>query len=131
MKPSEDLFNMFRERQDEWDEVPAAASWKKLERRLDHHQRRTRLSFRRNLSFVAAIAVLVSFVFLISYSMGQRNLNSPQATNLLSTAEIEEFTAEEGDPSALKVVAFSRKNLDHPSLYIREGERKQKLLVKN
>jgi hypothetical protein len=63
--------------------------------------------------------------------MGQRNLNSPQATNLLSTAEIEEFTAEEGDPSALKVVAFSRKNLDHPSLYIKEGERKQKLLVKN
>lgn len=131
MQPNNDLFDLFREGQSELNEKPPQASWRRLERRLNTHQRRTRLAFRRNVSIAAAIAIVIGMTFLISFSIGQQNQLKRQASAVVLESELEEFTLEEGDPAAYRIVEFARTYQNRPSLYIREGEANKKLQVRN
>lgn len=131
MEPNNNFFNLFREGQSELNEQPPQASWRRLERRLDAHQRRTRLSFRRNISIAAAIALVIGLTFLISFSIGQQSQLKRQASAVLTEAQLEEFSIEEGDPAAYRVVEFARTYQNRPSIYIREGEAHKKLQVRN
>lgn len=131
MKPNNDIFELFRQAQSDLDEQPPQASWRKLEQRLDAHQKRSRLSFRRNISLAAAIAMLIGLTFLISFSIGQKSQLNRQASAMMTPAQLEEFTLEDGDPAAYRIVEFARTYQNSPSLYIREGEASKRLLVRN
>lgn len=131
MQPNNELFDLFRQGQADLQEQPSKASWRRLERRLDTHQRRSRLSFRRNASIAAAIAVVIGLTFLISFSIGQQSQLKRQASAMLTESQLEEFTPEEGDPAAYRIVEFARTYQNRPSIYIREGEAHKKLQVRN
>ena len=66
MTKPKDMEDFFRNRQDELNEMPSRAAWRKLERRLDKHQKRNRLSYSRSFAMVAAVLLLVVFAFLFS-----------------------------------------------------------------
>lgn len=126
MEPSRDIFDLFRDHQHKLTEQPAKASWKKLERRLDAHQKRNRMALRRNLSVAATLALLIGLTFLISFTIGRST-----QSELQTAAQFEEFSVEEDDQAAYRFVSFSRKYQNQPSLYIQEGTNQHKLLVKN
>jgi len=131
MQPNNELFDLFRQGKSDLDEQPSKASWRRLERRLDAHQRRTRISFRRNISIAAAVALVIGLTFLISFSIGQQSQLNRQASAVLIESQLEEFTPDEGDPAAYRIVEFVRTYQNRPSLYIREGEPHKKLQVRN
>lgn len=95
MASKKDLFSVFRDNQRLFDTPPSPRAWSKLERRLDGHRSRNRVSLIRNLSMAAAVLLLAVVTILISIAVGKkptRFLNqSPQplAAEQLQTDDVE------------------------------------------
>lgn len=125
-KSNSNIDNIFRSGADELRETPSRATWKRLERRLDAHQRRNRLSFRSTLGMVAAISLLLVFVFLFSTISFEQE--KPMAADFMPT-EIEPITSAV-DPEAYKVVEYTIKYRDRMGRTIEEGPESTKLKVR-
>lgn len=125
MREPKDISSLFQNRDQELSEAPSRASWKKLERRLDAHQRRSRLSFIRSLGMVAAVLLLTVFVFLFSL-FG----NSNQAEHAGQVVALEFIPTQEIDPEAYRVVEYRLKYEDRMQMPIEEGTPDNKLVVR-
>ena len=66
MKSDKELFELFRRNEYGLNERPSPNAWRRLERRLDNHQKRQRLNFRRILSMAAALVFIIFIVGLLS-----------------------------------------------------------------
>jgi len=118
--------DFFRFRAEELEEAPSRATWKRLERRLDSHQQRNQLSFRRTFGMVAAVLLLVVFAFLFStISFDQER---PVAADM-GTTMVEPITTDV-DPEAYKVVEYRIKYRDRMRNIIDEGTETAKLKVR-
>jgi hypothetical protein len=88
-KRKKDLFDLFREHQHLLDAQPSPRAWQKLERRLDSHRRRNRLSTLRNLSMAAAILLIALVAVVLSFAFkrnaGKLLNQSPLAAEQLQT----------------------------------------------
>lgn len=95
MADKKDLFSIFRDHQHQFDTPPSPRAWDKLERRLDGHRRRNRLSMLRNFSMAAAVLLLAVITVLVSMALGEkpgRFLNqspAPLASEQLQTDNVE------------------------------------------
>lgn len=95
MANKKDLFSIFQDNQHLFDSAPSPRAWDKLERRLDGHRSRNRLSTLRTISMAAAVLLLAVVAILISIAAGEkptRLLNqSPQplASERLQADDIE------------------------------------------
>lgn len=127
MKASkENMDNFFRRQAQQLEETPSAGTWERLERRLDKHQHRSRLVFRRSLSMVAAISVLLTFAFLIAtYEFEQPR---PFAVDI-GKVEIKPI-ATSIDPEAYKAVEYAVKYRDQMQNHLDEGSSLNRLQVR-
>lgn len=126
MTKPKDMEDYFRSRQDEFNEMPSRAAWKKLERRLDKRQKRNRLSYSRSFAMAAAVLILVVFAFL--FSMVDLGKDAQIGT---ASVEIEPISTQDMDPEAYKVVEYTLKYRDRMSNIIEEGPEDGKLQVRN
>lgn len=118
--------DFFRSRQEELNEMPSRAAWRKLERRLDKHQKRSRLSYSHSFAMVAAVLVLVVFAFLFSM------LNLAQDSKMgTASIQVEPISTQDMDPEAYKVVEYTLKYRDRMSNIIEEGPEDGKLQVRH
>ena len=127
MKNKIEIEELFQNRSEHFDEAPSRAAWKKLEKRLDNHQRRNKLNFIRSLGMVAGVLLLTVFAFLFS-TLG---INQSEAGADQVVASLETITTTEVDPEAYKVVEFTLKYRDRMLNPIEEGEGDNELLVRN
>ena len=62
-----DIFDLFKAQQHKLEEMPSAAAWQKLEKRLDDHKKKpVRLLIARRWAIAASILVMLSFASLFS-----------------------------------------------------------------
>ena len=129
MKPSKDLFDLFRERQQLLEERPSVQTWRRLERRLDLHNRRHLTVHRRALAMAAAVLVLAVFLGVMGLQLGQKQWLSlkPQAENRFY---VEHLNSQDADPDAIQMLEYNRQYQTTPIL-VEEGQASQKLVVKN
>ena len=123
MNRQRDLYELFREQQHKLEERPSLHTWRRLERRLDAHQRRGRLSLYRSLGMVAGVLALVAMIVLISIVVNQQQqylTGTPQ--------ELEVLPSDESDATAYQVVEFTRQYKDRMSNPIEEGSTEKKLI---
>ena len=116
----------FRTQAEQLREAPSRATWKRLERRLDTHQRRSRFNFTRALGMVAAVLLLLVFAFLFSTISFEPE--RPVAADMVK-ADIEPI-ASAVDPEAYKVVEYTIKYRDRMRNIIDEGSEDAKLKVR-
>lgn len=126
MTKPKDMEDYFRSRQDEFNEVPSRAAWKKLERRMDKHQKRNRFNYSRSFAMAAAILLLVVFAFL--FSMVDLAEDAPIGT---ASIQVEPISTQDMDPEAYKVVEYTLKYRDRMSNIIEEGPEDGKLQVRS
>lgn len=118
--------DFFRSRAEALEETPSRAAWKRLERRLDNHQRRNRIGFIRTFGMVAAILLLVVFAFMFSMvDLGQESKVKAD----MASAKVEPI-ATNVDPEAYKVVEYTIKYRDRMRNIIDEGAEDTKLQVR-
>ena len=124
MNSKKDIFDLFREKQHLFDERPAPKTWRRLERRLDAHQRRSRISLYRSLGMVAGVLALVAMIALISLLVDQ------QRRDYLSDRpqQLENLEVPENETMAHQVVEFTRSYRDRTAKPIEEGEASRKLV---
>ncbi len=129
MKPSKDVFDLFRERQSLLEERPSPQSWRRLERRLDLHNRRHLTVHRRAMAMAAAMLVLAVFLGVMSLQLGQKHWFSlkRQAENRFY---VEHLNPQDADPDAILMLEYNRQYLNTP-VQVEEGQSSQKLVVKN
>lgn len=123
MNRQRDLFELFRENQRSLDERPSLQTWRRLERRLDAHQRRGRISLYRSLGMVAGVLALVAMIILISMVVDRQQqylTGAPQ--------ELEVLTSSDADPTAYQVVEFTRQYRDYMRKAVEEGTMEKKLV---
>lgn len=72
MANKKDLFSIFRDNQHLFNSAPSPRAWDKLERRLEGHRSRNRLSFLRTVSMAAAILLLAVVAILVSIAVGEK-----------------------------------------------------------
>lgn len=124
MNHHKDLFDLFRENDHKLEERPSLQSWRRLEKRLDSHQRRSRISLYRSLAMVAgvlALAVLIVLMTLVVERQQEYLTGAPQ--------ELEDLQATEADnATAYRVVEFTRTYQDRMTNPIEEGNPDKKLV---
>lgn len=123
MNRQKNLFDLFRDSQHDLDERPGLQSWRRLERRLDAHQQRGRVSLYRSLGMVAGVLVLVAMIILLSLVIDQQReflTGTPQ--------QLEELPSSDSDATAYKIVEFTRTYQDRMSNPIEEGNATKKLV---
>lgn len=125
-KPNTNVEDYFRARAEGLEAVPSRAAWKRLERRLDNHQRRNHFNFRRTFGMVAAILLLVVFAFLLTTVNFRQK--QPVAADM-GKAKVE-LIATSVDPEAYKVVEYTIKYRDRMRNIIDEGTQVAKLKVR-
>ncbi len=126
MKQRKDFFDIFREQQHLFEERPPRTAWRQLERRLDAHQHRSRVTMYRSLAMVAAVMGLIVVITLITSRVDQQR-------QLLGEAEavpkqLEALSDSETGESPEQIVEFSRAYRDRTSGPIVEGQRGQRLV---
>jgi hypothetical protein len=126
MTKPKDMEDYFRNRREDFNEVPSRAAWKKLDRRLNAHQKRNRLSFTRSFTMVAAVLLLVVFAFL--FFMVEMGGPANQET---ASINVEPISTQDMDPEAYKVVEYTLKYRDRMSNIIEEGAEGNKLQVRH
>jgi hypothetical protein len=116
----------FRTQAEQLQETPSRATWKRLERRLDTHQRRSRFNFTPTLGMVAAVLLLVVFAFLFSTLNFEQE--RPIAADMVNADVVPIESAV--DPEAYKVVEYTIKYRDRMRNIIDEGSEDTKLKVR-
>ncbi len=128
MADHKDIFSLFREHQHQLDRTPSPRAWQKLERRLDGHRRRNRLSTIRTISMAAAVLLLAVVAILISLALGEkpgRLLNQsppPLASEQLQADDLE--AAE-----TLRLTRYAQKAEQQRRQPINEGPSDRKLVL--
>lgn len=125
MTKPKNMEDYFRDRQDELNEMPSRAAWKKLERRLNKNQKRNRIVYSRSFAMAAAVLLLVVFAFL--FSMLDLAQGSKMGT---ASIHVEPISTQDMDPEAYKVVEYTLKYRDRMSNIIEEGPEDGKLQVR-
>ncbi len=123
MQRKKELFELFQDNQHRLDRSPSNASWRKLERRLETHQQRTRRHTYRTLGMVAGIVVLLASVFLFYVALAEQMGNRHQDLML----QVEELSATEIDPSARLSLEYTRQ---YDEKAVEEGRPDGKLVVR-
>lgn len=126
MNRQKDIFDLFRENQHKLDERPPLHTWRHLEKRLNHHRRRNRLSLYRSLAMVAAVLALVVFMVLLSTVIHQSKMSSVAGNAPVELEDLPDAPQEE--VAAYQVVEFSRSYQDRMSKPIEEGRPNQRLV---
>ena len=124
MKRHKDLFDLFRDNQHQLEERPPLQTWRRLEQRLDNHQRRGRISLYRSLAMVAgvlALAVLIILMTLVVDRQQEYLSGTPQQLEDLQSSEADNATA-------YRVVEFTRTYQDRMANPIEEGNPEKKLV---
>ncbi|MCO6480483.1 MAG: hypothetical protein J5I94_27825 [Phaeodactylibacter sp.] len=129
MARKRDLFDFFRDNQRRFDEAPPARSWRRLERRLDAHRTRNRISRYRVLGMVAGILVLVVLVGLVTLSLGRQQNLLLAANRQATPSGLEELTVTDADRNGLQTVLAVQRAQQHLQYPISEGAPGQKLLT--
>ncbi len=129
MKTKKDPFDLFRDNQHKLSERPSPQAWRRLERRLDAHKnRRSGSWFSSHLGMVAAIALLVVSITVISFLTNHKNEIQAAASEPVP-AQLEELTASADQQEMLKVVEFSRRYQDRLAKpTVNEGQKGKKLV---
>ncbi len=124
MNRQRDIFDYFREHQHQFDEAPSPRAWRRLERRLDAHQRRGRISLYRSLGMVAGVLALVALIVLLSVLVDQRR------TEMFTEApqQLEDLPLPDSDATAYRVVEFTRSYQDRMARPIEEGPASKRLV---
>jgi cytoskeletal protein RodZ len=124
MNHHKNLFDLFRENQHKLDERPPLHTWRRLEQRLDKHQRRGRISLYRSLAMVAGILALAVLIILMTLVVDQ------QQEYLTGTPhQLEDLQPSEADnATAYLVVEFTRTYQDRMTKPIEEGTPNKKLV---
>jgi len=124
MNRQRDIFDFFRNHQHQFDEAPAPRAWRRLERRLDAHQRRGRISLYRSLGMVAGLLAIVALIVLLSVIVGQRQ------PDLLTGVpqQLENLPLSDNEATAYRVVEFTRSYQDRMNRPIEEGEASKRLV---
>lgn len=110
------------------DHAPSPRAWQKLERRLDGHRRRNRLSTIRTISIAAAVLLLAVVAILISLALGEKpgrllNQNPPPlASERLQADDVE--AAE-----TLRLTRYAQKAEQQRRRPINEGPANRKLVL--
>lgn len=132
MKANKDIFDLFRKNQHKLAERPSPIVWRRLERRLDAHQRRNQRSLYRQLSMAAGLLILLGFIALISLSTNKKSNDYLALANSENRHDhFEDLGQLEETTEFLKVVQFSQKIKDRKSNPISEGSKLKKLLPSN
>ena len=120
-----ELFDLFRKNQYQYQERPSSNTWKRVERKLDSRISRTRVAYRNTLSMVAALAVLVVVMFLLTMTAEK----SASADSFSKPKYLEDLTVpEESRNDAKTLVELSNQLRKHPFKPISEGEGGKKLI---
>ena len=128
MTKEKDMTKVFQDRFRNFEEQPSKAPWIKLERRLEVHQRRNKLSFMRNFGMVAAILLLAVFGFVFAIFGDYQNADASIAAT--SVSEVETLSADDANPGAYEVMEFTLKYRDRMSNIVDEGAADQELIVR-
>ena len=126
MNRQKDIFNLFRENQHKLNERPSQQAWRRLERRLDAHRDRNRVSIYRHIAMVAAVVAIVALTSLIVVLVEK----SQPGLQAVTDFDVEDLKLPDQDASreALMVVEYTRKYQDRMSNPIAEGKPIQKLI---
>ncbi len=127
MGKQREISDFFKQHESELSEIPSRAAWKKLERRLDAHQKRNRLGFLKTFAMVAAVLLLVVFTFMMT-TLSVKNQHL-MASDVQAIAQAEPISTQEIDPEVYKEVEFTIKFKDRMTNPIEEGEESQELIV--
>ena len=130
MSNKKDMFDLFRESEQQLTERPSSDAWRRLEARLDEgkkeqNEQKKSVLYRRLLS-VAAVAILLVTIGLAML------LQQKQDANLTASAEMPSIledlsTYETATHEPLKVVEFTRKHVSRLANPIEEGTLDKKL----
>jgi hypothetical protein len=129
MAKDKEFSTVFRDRFRGFEEQPSGATWKRLERRLETHQRRNRRSLSRSLTMVAAVMLLAVFAFLFS-TVGLTGDGPLSSTSRDAQLEMTPLSEEQLNPEAYQVFEFTLKYRDRMSNVVEEGEADRELLVR-
>ena len=130
MKPLNDVFELFREKQRVLEEVPSHRTWRRIERRLNAHARPSRRSgLRRGLLLSGG---LLAFVFLTGVLVLQ---NSPHLGSSApwsssdNTFQVEPLQGSNMDLSTANKLEYSR-HYSAAEIRVPEGAPGQELIVR-
>lgn len=124
MNRQRDIFDFFRDHQHQFDESPSPRAWRRLERRLDAHQRRGRLSLYRSLGMVAGVLALVALIVLLSVLVDHNRKEMLTGT----PQQLEDLPLPDSDATAYRVVEYTRSYQDRMSRPIEEGAASKRLV---
>ena len=128
MARKRDVFDFFRDNQHRLNEAPSAQSWRRLDRRLDAHRRRNRISRYRVLGMVAGVLILVTLVGLVSLSLGRQQSLLLAANKQAVPSVLEDLTITDADRDGLHTVMVVQRAQEHLKHPISEGAPGQKLV---
>lgn len=129
MKRKRDVFDFFKDNQHRLDETPPAHSWRRLERRLDTHQQRNRLSRHRMLGMAAGVLVLITLVGLVALSLGRQQSRLLASGKQAAPAAVEDLALTDADRGELRAVLTVQQAQEHRQRPISEGAPGQKLVL--
>jgi len=124
---NKDFFDLFKENSHKLAEQPTPRTWRRLERRLDAHQRVNRNHTHWTLGMVAAVMGLVAIVGLLTITFDAK-FSQTVALEDASPRYLEELavTDSEKEISPVRVVEYQRHYQEKTSS-ITEGSRERKL----
>lgn len=128
MSRNRDVFDFFRDNQQRLNETPPVRSWRRLERRLDAHRRRNRISRYRVLGMVAGILLLIVLVGLVSLILGRQQSLLLAANRQAAPTALEDLTVTDADRAGLRAVMAVQRAQEHRQYPISEGAPGQKLI---
>lgn len=130
MSQDKNLFDLFREGSQNHREQPTPRTWKRLERKLDTHQRRSHHRNDWTLAMVAAVIGLVVLVGFITFTIDHSNQNmlADQDAAPRYFEELELSAEEELRAASAKVIEYQRHYKDRANKPIEEGSKDSKLI---
>ena len=130
MSNKKDMFDLFRESEQQLTERPSSKAWQRLEARLDENKKKQNeqkksVLYRRLLA-VAAVAILLVTAGLAVLLQQKSNPNLTASAEMPSILEDLSFY-KNNDNEPLKVVEFTRKHVSQLANPIEEGSLDKKL----
>ncbi len=128
MTQHKDFFELFRENSHKMAESPTPRTWRRLERRLDAHQRHSRYQASRIMGMVAALLALVVLIGLLSITFESKS-GPVRVMEDHSPRFLEDLAVQEGESDLNPVTVIEYQNhYKEKSNRITEGSRARKLV---